>query len=69
MKNFNALELLEEPKALKLFLIFFKDHRCQMALKSKNVAFSSGTVIATTPMDGVPSQEGPISGKKLLSHY
>ena len=35
-----------------------------MAPKSKNIASSSGAIIATTLMDGAPPQEAPILGKK-----
>ena len=51
---FKALELSEEPKAFKLFSTFFKDQHRQMAPKSKNITSSSGTVVATTLMNGAP---------------
>jgi len=39
-----------------LFVIFFKDHHCQMTLKSKKIT-SSRAIVAATLIDGTPPQK------------
>jgi len=47
--------------------IFFKDHRCQMTPKLKNITSSSGIVIAATLMDGTSPHKVLLSGKEWIS--